>query len=69
MAWGKTKADASLRERVRVLFDELFRLYEAGKLRAPVDRSMPLSKFADGLRTVEGREAIGKIVLLPEQRT
>jgi NADPH2:quinone reductase len=69
MAWGKTRADASIRERVRGLFDELFRLYEAGKLRAPVDRSLPLSKFADGLRGVEGRGAIGKIVLLPEQRT
>lgn len=67
MAWGKSKADPSLRERVRVLFDELFGLYEAGKLRAPVDRSLPLSKFADGLRGVEGREAIGKIVLLPER--
>jgi NADPH2:quinone reductase len=69
MAWGKSKADASLRERVRLLFHELFGLYETGKLRAPVDRSLPLSKFADGLRGVEDREAIGKIVLLPEQRT
>jgi NADPH:quinone reductase len=69
MAWGKSRADASLRERVGVLFEELFGLYEAGKLRAPVDRSLPLSRFADGLRSVEGREVIGKIVLVPEQRT
>ena len=48
------------------LFDELFSLFEAGKLRAPVDRSLPLSKFADALRRVERREVIGKIVLLPE---
>ncbi|KIU45360.1 MULTISPECIES: NADPH:quinone oxidoreductase family protein [Bradyrhizobium] len=66
MAWGKSKADAALRARVGVLFDELFSLFEAGKLRAPVDRSLPLAQFADALRRVEGREVIGKIVLLPE---
>jgi NADPH:quinone reductase len=69
MAWGKTKADASLRESVRVLFEELFALYEGGKLRAPVDRSLPLAKFADAMRSVESREVIGKIVLTPEHRT
>jgi NADPH:quinone reductase len=68
MAWGKTKADAHLRENVRILFDELFGLFEAGKLRAPVDRSLPLSKFAEALRSVERRDVIGKITLLPEQR-
>src|SRR5262249_33209521 len=68
MGWGKTKADASLRESVRVMFGELFELYEAGKLRAPVDRSLPLAKFADALRSVESRDVIGKIVLLPETR-
>lgn len=66
MAWGKSKADAALREKVRALYDELFALYEQGKLRAPVDRALPLSKFADALRSVERREVIGKIVLLPE---
>jgi NADPH:quinone reductase len=66
MAWGKSKADAGLREKVRALFEELFGLYEAGKIRAPVDRALPLAKFADALRSVEGREVIGKIVLLPE---
>lgn len=69
MAWGKSRADASLRENVRVLFDALFGLYEAGKLRAPVDRSLPLSNFADALRRVESREVIGKIALTPEPRT
>jgi NADPH2:quinone reductase len=69
MAWGKTKADASLREKVRVLYEEMFNLFEAGKLRAPVDRSLPLSKFADALSAIESRKVIGKIVLIPEQRT
>lgn len=69
MAWGKSKADACLRASVRILFDELFGLFETGELRAPVDRTLPLSRFADGMRTVESRSAIGKIVLIPEQRT
>ncbi|WGS19902.1 MULTISPECIES: NADPH:quinone oxidoreductase family protein [unclassified Bradyrhizobium] len=69
MAWGKSKANAALREKVRVLFDELFVLYEVGKLRAPIDRSLPLAKFADAMRSVESREVIGKIVLTPEKRT
>lgn len=68
MAWGKSKADAALRERVGTLFEELFELYDAGKLRAPVDRSMPLSNFAEALHRVKGREVIGKIALIPEQR-
>lgn len=66
MAWGKTKADSSLRGRVRGLFEELFALYEDGKLRAPVDRSLPLARFAEALRSVESREVIGKVVLTPE---
>jgi NADPH2:quinone reductase len=68
MAWGKSKADARLRDNVRRLFDELFELYEAGKIRAPVDRALPLAQFADALRRVEAREVIGKIVLVPERR-
>ena len=67
MAWGKSKADAALREKVRILFDELFELYETGKIRAPVDRALPLENFADALSSVEGRDVIGKIVLLPER--
>ena len=69
MAWGKTRADASLREKVRVLYKEMFDLFVAGKLRAPVDGSLPLSDFAAAMRRVESREVVGKIVLIPEQRT
>jgi NADPH:quinone reductase len=65
MAWGKTKADAALRGRVKTLFEELFALHGAGSLRAPVDQTLPLSQFGDGLRRVERREVIGKIVLAP----
>jgi NADPH2:quinone reductase len=65
MAWGKTKADAALRVQVRVLYRELFALFEAGKLHPLVDARLPLDKFADALARVEGREVIGKIVLEP----
>lgn len=69
MAWGKTRADAALREKVRILYGEMFDLFEAGKLRAPVDGSLPLADFATAMRRVESREVIGKIVLIPEQQT
>lgn len=65
MAWGKSKADAVLRAKVKTLFEELFALHQANKLRAPVDQTLPLSQFADALRRVERREVIGKIVLAP----
>lgn len=65
MAWGKTKADATTRARVRGLYDELFALFEAGKLHPLVDARLPLSDFAAALARVQGREVIGKIVLEP----
>ena len=65
MGWGKTQPDAATRARVRTLFDELFTLYEQGRLRPVVDAVMPLSQFAEALRRVEDRKVIGKIVLQP----
>lgn len=65
MAWGQSQADATTRVRVRKLFDELFSLFEQGRLRPVVDAVLPLSQFADGLRRVEDRKVIGKIVLRP----
>jgi NADPH2:quinone reductase len=65
MAWGKSKADPATRAKVGELFEELFRLYEAGRLHPLVDTRLPLSEFAAGLSRVERREAIGKVVLEP----
>jgi len=65
MAWGKTQADAATRAEVRGLFADLFRLFEAGALRPVTDCRLPLSRFLEGLRRVESRAAIGKVVLLP----
>ncbi|MDB5574500.1 MAG: NADPH:quinone reductase [Tardiphaga sp.] len=65
MAWAQSQADATTRVRVRKLFEELFSLFEQGRLRPVVDAVLPLSQFADGLRRVEDRKVIGKIVLRP----
>ena len=65
MGWGKTQADKATRARVQTLFDELFTLYEQGRLRPVVEAVMPLSQFAKALRCVEDRKVIGKIVLQP----
>lgn len=67
MAWGKTQADAALRAEVRGLFGELFRLYEDGALRPVTDSVLPLADFVAGLRRVESRGVIGKVVLDPRR--
>lgn len=65
MGWGKSQPDATLRHQVRLMFEELFALYSAGKIRAPVSEVLPLSCFGKALRMVERREVIGKIALSP----
>jgi NADPH:quinone reductase len=65
MAWGKTQADSATRERVRRLFADLFDLFDQGKLHPVVDCTLPLADFASGLRRVESRAVIGKVVLRP----
>ncbi len=65
MAWGKSKASAALRAEVPGLFAEMFRLFEAGELSPVTDSRLPLDDFLAGLRRVESRQVIGKVVLLP----
>jgi NADPH2:quinone reductase len=43
--------------------DELFALYEAGKIRPQISAVLPLEQAADALRLIESRRAKGKIVL------
>ncbi|MCA8926725.1 MAG: NADPH:quinone oxidoreductase family protein [Alphaproteobacteria bacterium] len=66
MAWGKTQASPALRAKVRGMFGDMFQLFEKGLLRPEVDRELPLASFAEGLRRVQDRGVIGKIVLLPD---
>ena len=65
MAWGKTQAPPALRARVRTMFDDLFALFDQGRLHPAVDSELPLARFADALRRVQDRKVIGKVVLLP----
>jgi NADPH:quinone reductase-like Zn-dependent oxidoreductase len=46
------------------LFD-IYRLFEAGRLRAVVDRVLPLSEAGEAHRLLEERKVFGKIVLTP----
>jgi len=46
-------------------FEELFTLYEAGKLSPFVMATYPLERFAEGLRQVRDRTVRRKIVLTP----
>lgn len=65
MAWGKTKAGPALRAEVPGLFAEMFKLFEQGALDPVTDSRLPLEDFLAGLRRVESRQVIGKVVLLP----
>lgn len=65
MAWGAAKASDPMRGKVRLLFKQLFSLFEQGALNPPVDSTLPLADFAGAMRRVEERQAIGKVVLKP----
>lgn len=65
MAWGATRASDPMRGKVRLLFNELFSLFQQGALSPPVDSRLSLADFAAAMRRVEERQAIGKVVLEP----
>ena len=60
--WGAFAGRQS--EENRRNFEELGRLYEAGKLRPVVSAAYPLERAADALRDLEERRAMGKVVVL-----
>jgi NADPH2:quinone reductase len=47
-------------------FDEIFALYEAGKITAPPTEVLPLAGFAEALRALRDRTIRGRIVLVPD---
>jgi NADPH2:quinone reductase len=67
MGWGKTHADAATRARVSEIFHQLFRLFEQGAIRPVTDCRLPLEDFVTGLRRVQNRAVIGKVVLVPSE--
>lgn len=47
---------------------KLVRLLGEGKLKAPVDRVLPLSEVRQAHQVLEERQALGKVVLVPDTR-
>jgi NADPH2:quinone reductase len=47
--------------------EALFKLADAGKLRPHVSATFPLERFAEAMRLLSDRKAIGRVVLTTEQ--
>ncbi|SFC26644.1 NADPH:quinone oxidoreductase family protein [Tropicimonas isoalkanivorans] len=64
--------DRLFRTRDAALLDALDQAFAAladGRLKAEIDRTLPLSSFAEGAARIAGREAIGKILFRIGERT
>ncbi|NQU71698.1 MAG: NADPH:quinone oxidoreductase family protein [Rhodospirillales bacterium] len=48
-------------------FDELYALYETGKIKPPPTTILPIGQCVDALRAIQDRTARGRIVLLQER--
>jgi NADPH2:quinone reductase len=59
--WGAFTRREPAKNKANV--DELFRLYEAGKIRPRISASFPLARASEALTLLETRKAMGKIVL------
>jgi synaptic vesicle membrane protein VAT-1 len=57
---GRLQTRAAL---VRKELDELFRMYEAGKIKPVIGKSFPLADAAAAHRFIQERKNIGKVVL------
>jgi len=55
-------SDGNTRQAIR----ESMALVAAGKIRVHIDRALPLSQAAEAHRMLENREAVGRILLLPQ---
>jgi NADPH2:quinone reductase len=53
-------------EKMAVCFDELFSLFEAGRIRPPPTKTMPIDKVQDALNAIQQRKTNGRIVLLQD---
>jgi len=52
-------------EQVAECYRDVFSLFEAGRLTIPEPTELPLSEFREGLRLVDERAAMGRILLIP----
>jgi NADPH2:quinone reductase len=53
-------------ELMRQCFEEIFRFYVEGKVKAPPSITMPLGDYAKAMHMIEGRQTSKRIVLLPQ---
>ncbi len=53
-------------ELMQQCFDEIFRFYVDGKIKAPPSRTMPLADYAKAMHMIEGRQTSQRLVLLPQ---
>jgi NADPH2:quinone reductase len=53
--------------RVRALWDQLIRWWQAGKIAPAVHARYPLSEFRAAMADVRDRRAVGRVVLLPQE--
>jgi len=53
--------------RARALWDQLTAWWQDGRLRPQVHAALPLEAFREAMATVRSRDAIGRVVLLPQQ--
>jgi NADPH2:quinone reductase len=52
-------------ERVRPLVAELLEKVARGELRVAIDRTFPLADAEEAHRYIEGRQAFGRVLLVP----
>lgn len=55
-------------ERVRVVWNDLVRLWQEGKINPTVHAALPLKNFRSAMAEVQNRRAIGRVVLLPQEK-
>lgn len=48
-------------------FNELYSLYESGKIKPPPTTVLPIEQYADALRAIQDRTARGRIVLMQDR--
>jgi NADPH2:quinone reductase len=67
IGWSPGDNRARYAPRVRQIWDELVRLWQAGKINPVVHAAFPLSDFRAAMAEVQNRRALGRVVLLPQQ--
>ena len=65
LGWSPGDHRQDYASRARNIWDRLLQWWQEGKLRPEVHVALPLEQFREAMATVRGRDAIGRVVLLP----